>query len=99
MSDEAGGQPPAQPVDVYAAVAQMIDFFAALAWQKMGLQPDIATGKIEPDMKQARVAVDVAAALAQIIEPELDDETEKRTVQNLIRDLRINYVEKSGAMS
>lgn len=99
MSDDAGGQAQNQPVDVFETVAHMMDIFASLAWQKLGLQPDIATGKITPDMKQAKAAIDATAALAAIIEPELDDATERRNVQNLVRDLRVNFVEKSGANS
>ncbi len=97
MSDDAGGQAPIQPVDVFETIARMMDFFASLAWQKMGFQPDLATGKIVPDMRQAKAAIDATAALATIIEPELDEETERRSIQNLVRDLRINFVEKSGA--
>ncbi len=97
MSDDAGGQAPTKPIDVFETVASMMDLFASLAWQKMGLQPDLATGKIAPDMRQAKAAIDATAALASIIEPELDEETERRSVQNLVRDLRINFVEKSGA--
>jgi hypothetical protein len=97
MSDEAGPQAQSQPIDVFEAVATTMDFFASLAWQKMGLQPDMATGKIVQDMAQAKVAVDVAASLAAVLEPALEDDADKRRVQNLVRDLRINFVEKSGA--
>lgn len=96
MPDDAGGQTPAEPIDVSQTLAQTLDFFAALAWQKLGLQHDFATGAIAMDLKQAKLAIDTAAALASVLEPELDDE-DKRNVQNLVRDLRINYVEKSGA--
>jgi hypothetical protein len=95
MSDDAGQQ--AQPIDVFEALATSLDLFAALAWQKMGLQPDMATGRLAPDMKQAKAAVDTAVALAAVLEPALEDDADKRRVQNLVRDLRLNYVEKSGA--
>ena len=97
MSDDAGQQ--AQPIDVFEALATSLDLFAALAWQKMGLQPDMATGRIAPDMKQAKAAVDAAAAIATVLEPVLEDDADRRQVQNLVRDLRINYLEKSGAMN
>jgi hypothetical protein len=96
MPEDAPGQPAPKPVDVFETAASMMEIFATLAWQKMGLQPDIATGKTVRDMKQAKAAVDAVAALAAIVEPELEDEQERRSVQNLLRDLRINYVEKSG---
>lgn len=97
MPEDATGQ--AKPVDVFETIATMTEVLASLAWQKMGLQPDMATGQIAPDMKQAKAAIDAVAALAAIFEPEVEDETEKRAVQNLVRDLRVNYVEKSGAQS
>ena len=95
MSEATNGQTP-EPINVYGAIAQTVEFIASLAWQKMGLQPDIITGKIEPDMAQAKVAVDTVAMLVEILEPHLDEESDKRKVQNLVRDLRVNYVEKSG---
>ena len=97
MSQDAGGKSEPQPIDVPAVVVQTMDFFAALAWQKLGLQPDMGTGKTEMDLKQARLAIDATAALAGVIEPELEDEADKRNVHNIVRDLRINFVEKSGA--
>lgn len=96
MSDDAAQQAQPKPLDVYEALATTMDFFASLAWQKMGLQPDMATGRIVSDMRQAKAAVDVTAALAGFLEPELDEDADRRRVQNLVRDLRLNYVEKSG---
>lgn len=88
MSDQA------QPVNVFEFLAVIIDQTAAIAWQKMGLQPDFSTGQIAKDLDQCKSAIDATAALAQIVEPQLD-ETDRRHMQNLVRDLRINYVEHS----
>ena len=99
MSEEVQDQTPQKPLDVSEAVAQTIDFMSALAWQKLGLQPDMMTGQIEQDMAQAKIAIDAVTKLVEIIEPSLEDEEDKRRVQNLVRDLRINYVEKSGESS
>lgn len=90
MSD----QEKATPLDVYQVLAFMVDQMAEIAWQKMGLQLDPLTGKIEKDLGQAKVAVDATASLAAYIEPQLDEE-DKRRIQNLVRDLRVNYVDKS----
>ncbi|HXH61861.1 MAG TPA: DUF1844 domain-containing protein [Fimbriimonadaceae bacterium] len=97
MAEPDSGQSSSEkPIDVYEALASMLDFFSSIAWQKMGLHPDLATGKIVKDMAQAKVAVDVSASLAGFLEPALDDDADRRRVQNLVRDLRINYVEKAG---
>lgn len=96
MPDDPNGQPEPQPIDVNEAIAQMVDFMSSLAWQKMGLQNDLATGKIHMDLAQAKAAVDATTALVEVLEPALEDEADRRQVQNLVRDLRINYVQKSG---
>jgi hypothetical protein len=41
------------------------------------------------------LAIDAAAALAGVIEPQLEDDADRRRVQNLVRDLRVNYVQKA----
>ncbi len=83
-----------RPIDVDEALAMAIEQFGAIAWQKLGLQPDPLTGQTSRDLPQARVAVDAVAALAGVLEPRLDDE-DRRQVQNLVRDLRVNYVQKA----
>lgn len=90
MSD----QEKAQPIDVYQVLAIMVDQLAELAWQKMGLKSDPLTGQIEKDLEQAKAAVDSAAELSKFLVPKLDD-ADKRQIENLVRDLRVNYVEKS----
>lgn len=95
----AGGGPDQEkPVDVFEALASTVDFLSMLAWQKMGLQPDMATGKIDTDFKQAKAAVDAVSSLVAVLEPALDDPADKRNVQNLVRDLKVNYLEKVGGM-
>ncbi|MCH8980075.1 MAG: DUF1844 domain-containing protein [Armatimonadetes bacterium] len=96
MPDDPSDQAEPKPIDVYEAIAQMVDFMSSLAWQKMGLQNDLATGKIHQDLEQAKAAVDATAELVKVLEPALDEEADRRQVQNLVRDLRINYVQKSG---
>lgn len=72
----------------------LIDQMASISWQKLGLQPDIMTGQIHPDIVQARTAIDATAKLAEVLEAGLDDE-DKRRLQGLVRDLRVNWVEKN----
>ncbi len=82
-----------EPLSVYAMVTMMVDQLATVAWQKMGLQPDLLTGKIHKDLDEAKVAIDLTTHLASFVEPRLDDE-DRRRMHNLVRDLRLNYVEK-----
>jgi|CXWL01.1.fsa_nt_gi hypothetical protein len=97
MSDQES-HVPNEPIDVFAALAIMAEQLAGMAWQRMGLQHDMITGKIERDLSQAKAAIDASAALAGLLEPHLD-ESDKRTMQNLIRDLRMNYVQQSQGES
>ena len=99
MPDDPTAEAEPKPIDVFEAIAQMVDLLSSIAWQKMGLQNDMVTGKIHKDLGQAKAAVDATAALVTILEPALDEEKDKREVQNLVRDLRINYVQKSGGDS
>jgi len=72
----------------------MTEQMAMFTWQKLGLHPDPATGKLERNLTEAKVAIDVVGDLIAKLEPQLDDD-DKRQLHNLIRDLRVNFVEKS----
>ena len=80
---------------IYDHLAVVLDQFAGVAWQKLGLQPDMVTGKIESDLAQARVAIDVVGYIASQLETQLDEE-DKKHLHSLVRDLKINYVQKQG---
>ena len=81
-------------LDVYESLAEMLEVWSSIAWSKMGLRPDIMSGKTDLDLGQAKVAINVATFLAESIENTLDEE-DRRRVQNIVRDLKINYVQKS----
>lgn len=85
---------PSEPLSVYAVITAFVDQMAMVAWQKLGLQPDMITGVVHKDIEEAKVAIDIATHLAAFVEPRLDEE-DKRTMHNLIRDLRMNYVEQN----
>lgn len=84
---------PKEPVDIYMVAAMMAEQFAEIAWQKLGLQPDVLTGTIHKDLAQAKVAIDLASYVAGVVEPQLDDD-DRRQMQNLVANLRLNYVQK-----
>ncbi len=93
MSETTDNVPTPQP-SVYDLVMYMVDQWAAISWQKLGLQPDAMTGKVEKNLPEAKVAIDLTAHLAGILEAQLDD-GDKRRIHGLVRDLRINYVQKN----
>jgi hypothetical protein len=85
---------PKAPPSVYEVLVIFLEQMASVAWQKLGLQPDMVTGMLVSSLPEARVAIDVTAHLAGVVEPQLD-EPDRRRVQSLVRDLRVNYVQKS----
>ncbi len=84
------------PTRVHDLVAALMEPVIEVAWMKLGLRPDPATGAIAADLGEAKVAIDLAAHLGGILEPELDGE-DRRQVQNVVRDLRLNYVSRAAA--
>lgn len=76
----------------------MIEQISSVAWQKLGLQPDMITGTIHKDVAEAKVAIDLVAHLSSQVEPKLDEE-DRREMQKLVSNLRLNYVDKSRELS
>jgi hypothetical protein len=72
---------------IYDHLAILLDQLSGVAWQKLGLQPDMITGKIEPDLTQAKVAIDVVSYLSSQLESQLDEEDRKH-IHSLVRDLK-----------
>lgn len=92
MADE---EAPKKPVDVPEIIMIMVEQMASIAWAKLGLQPDPLTGTLDTDLEQAKMAIDSVSALAPILEGDLADD-DRRQVQNMVRDLKLNYVKKSS---
>lgn len=88
---EANEPGTSEPISIYQMIMIMTEQMATIAWQKLGLQPDMITGQIAKNVEEAKVAIDVCTGLAAFLEPQLD-EADKRRIHGLIRDLKINYV-------
>jgi hypothetical protein len=85
-----------KPIDLYEVLGFMLQQLTELGWQKLGLQPDFATGKIDPDLDQAKLAIDVISFISTQVEGKLD-ESDRRTLHNTVRDLKLNYVNRVQA--
>lgn len=96
--DETNPSVPSTPPTVFDHIAVIVQQMAQVAWQKMGLQTDSITGKLEVNLAEAKVAIDVVVKLGALLESELDD-SDRRQLQGLIRDLRINFVQKNTESS
>lgn len=89
---EAAPQP---PPDAVALVTTCLSLLAARAWEAMGLVPNPATKRIERNMDDAQLAIDAAAALADLLRRRVSD-GERREIETLITNLRLNYVEQKS---
>ena len=80
-------------VDTNALVLTCISLLASKAWEAMGLVPDPATKRIERVLSDAQLAIDAAAALADLVRATLGD-AERRELDTLLMNLRLNFVEQ-----
>lgn len=91
---EAKPEPEMKLPTVPELVRLRIAELSELAWIHMGLVANPFTHLVVKDLPQARLAIDCAAALVEQLQPHLDDR-EKRELQTLLANLRINYVQQS----
>ena len=90
--EHAGAMP---RLNVRDRLLMCIDILNQGAWISLGLISDPSTGSIETDLDQAKAAIDSVAFLADKVEHGLDEST-RRELRNLVRDLQLNYVQQSG---
>ncbi len=81
--------------DAPSLVATCISLLASKAWEAMGLVPNPATKALERKFDEAQFAIDAAAALADLLRPRVSD-NERREIETLIANLRINFVEQKS---
>ena len=78
-------------LDTYSLLGLFVGILAEKAWQTMGLRARPGTDKIQTDFDQARIAIDATSFLAEKLQPRLPEE-EKKRLEGLVADLRLNYV-------
>ncbi|MEZ8221084.1 protein of unknown function (DUF1844) [Candidatus Fervidibacteria bacterium JGI MDM2 JNZ-1-D12] len=94
---ETAGQAEQQQVtalDVPQAILFSISVLSELAWQKMGLHINPVTRQLEPDMKQARLAIDTISLLVEVIR-EWVSEREYDSLRTLLANLKLNFAEQA----
>jgi hypothetical protein len=96
LDDElaAGGVP-----STYDLIGYCINLLSSQAWQKLGLLADPQTGEAQPDLAEAKVAIDAVGDLAARLEtaPETVISADmRRDLRTLLNDLRLNYVSQRG---
>jgi hypothetical protein len=88
------GGPESLP-DAKGLLATCISLFAAKAWEAMGLTPNPATKQNSRQLDDAQIAIDAASALADLLRPHTSD-TERREIEVLLTNLRLNFVEQKS---
>ena len=73
----------------------IIGVLGGSAWQNLGLVPNSATKKVTRNLDDARLAIDAAASLIEHLKPRVD-ETERRELDTLLANLRLNFVEQQA---
>jgi hypothetical protein len=95
-AEDAGRQTiPLEAVPTRELLVWMLGVLGAKAWQGMGLVPNPASGKIEKDLADARIAIDAFSALLEAMRLQLDEQA-RRDTEALLTTLRLNFVEKSS---
>ena len=83
----------------YEMIGYCINLLASQAWQKLGLLADPQTGEAQPDLAEAKVAIDAVGDLAARLDtaPDLAVPADlRRDLRTLVNDLRLNYVSQRG---
>lgn len=86
----------------YDMIGYCINLLASQAWQKLGLLADPQTGEAQPDLAEAKVAIDAVGDLAARLDsaPETIVPADlRRDLRTLVNDLRLNYVSQRGGAS
>ncbi|MDP2945529.1 MAG: DUF1844 domain-containing protein [Atribacterota bacterium] len=70
-----------------------ISMLSGKTWEYLGLIMNPETKEMNKDLKKAKIAIDTVAFLYNQIKDDLNPEDFKR-IENLLANLRMNYVEK-----
>jgi hypothetical protein len=73
---------------------QLVAMFQYAAMQQMGKLPSPATGKIERDLAQARISIDMIEMLQARTQSHRSD-SESEFLEKVLFELRMNYVDES----
>jgi len=73
----------------------LIMTFQAAAMQQMGKLKNPITDKIERDLQQAQLSIDILDMLAERTKGNLSED-ESRLLKGVIQELKLNYVDESS---
>ena len=73
----------------------LVVMFQTLALQQMGKLVSPITGKVERDLHQAKITVDMLGMIQNRTEGNLD-ENEKRILDTVMMELQMNYIDETA---
>lgn len=88
------GPDPVADFDVTAILRMTIGIMNEKTWINMGLLANPGTGKVQKNIPEAKRGIDLIADLIKHLEPHAEPE-EKRELQVMLQNLRINFVRQS----
>lgn len=74
---------------------QLVLSLQAAAWQQMGKVASPVTGKVERDLNQAKVSIDILEMIQKKTKGNLTGE-EQKLLDQALHDLHLNYVEETN---
>src|SRR5438093_10935347 len=95
MGEDQQGEIQEQLADPVELLRWIIGVLAGSAWQNLGLVPNPASKKVVRNLEDARLAIDAAASLIEHLKLRVD-EKERRDLDTLLANLRLNFVEQSA---
>jgi hypothetical protein len=82
-------------VTVGAVLRMSANLLHEAAWMCMGLTPDPITGTVRRNLPEARRAIDALSDLTKYVEMDASP-SEKRELQVMLSNLRLNFVQQSS---
>jgi len=93
--EPAVAQEPVEEVDVLDLARMTIGIFVQEAWVGMGVQARQGAAETRVDLRHARISIGMVEAIGGKLADAADDD-EQRTIENLLTDLRVNFLRVSN---
>ncbi len=94
VPEEEPHPPTLADLDIYDTLRFMVGVLNQAAWMHLGLVVAPGAKEAVTDLGQARVAIDSLEALANQLRPSFDLD-EQREIDNVLANLRVNFVKKA----
>lgn len=76
-----------------ALFMQLVLMFHQATWQQLGKIPNPMTNKVERDLEQARMSIDLLDMLKARTQGNLSED-ESRMLEQVLRELKLNFVDE-----